>query len=264
MSVWHNRSMQANVNTPTHGWVHHLPGIDNPAFGRTYPLSVYTPPGYGESDRRYPVAYVFDGQNLYFDGGTHAGGWHVHEALDRQAAQGRTVPVVIGIHSGGDTRIQELSPFPFWGQQGRGDAFLDWVVGPLSDYVRREFHVLSGPEQTMIGGASLGGLLALYAFFRHPDVFGKAMALSPSLVMEPDEFTRLSPPSAWSGCRRLFIEAGRHEPRLMDGAGRFADHLQSLGFRQGADLLWVPDHEGHHHESTWRWHVPNAMQYLYE
>src|SRR5690242_3554823 len=76
-----------------------------------YPLTVYLPPGYTASNERYPVAYMFDGQNLFGDEGSYSGGWHLHEALDAQAAKGKRVPIVIGIHHGGASRISELSPW---------------------------------------------------------------------------------------------------------------------------------------------------------
>lgn len=254
--------MTTQTNTFTYGYVHYVTGPYNPAFGKAYPLSVYTPPHYGEHGRTHPVAYMFDGQNLFFDGGTFKGGWHCHEALDQMAHDGYDVPVVIGIHNV-ETRMEELSPYPFWGREPRGEAFLEWMLGPLAEWAQRELRIRTGPEHTMIGGASLGGLMAVYGFFRHPHRFGRVLAMSPSLIVDPWEITNLSPADSWPANRRLYLEAGRHEPRLMEGAGRFVDHLRGLGFRDGDDLHWEADPEGHHDESTWRWHLPNALRFLY-
>lgn len=246
-----------------YGWVHHVPGLDNPAFGKRYPLSIYTPPGYSDSGAPYPVAYLFDGQNLFFDGGTHAGGWHLHEALDQRAWRGETVPLVVGIHNGGDTRLQEMSAFDIWGVAGRGAAFLEWMVGPLRDYVRSHWHVLDDPAHTLVGGSSAGGFMSLYAFFRRPDVFGKALAMSTGMFVDPAAITSLSTPADWAAERRIYMNAGHHEARVLTGASRTIDHLQSLGFELGRDLMWVVDPDGHHNEPTWRKHLPDALAFLY-
>jgi predicted alpha/beta superfamily hydrolase len=247
----------------SHGWVHHTPGIDNPAFGKTYPLSIYTPPGYEDGDTSYPVAYMFDGQNLYFDGGSHSGGWHLHEVLDRRANEGETVPVVVGIHNGGETRLQELTAFDIWDVQGHGAAFLDWITGPLQAHIRANWRILAGPQHTMVGGSSAGGFMSLYAFFRRPDVFGKALVMSTGMFVDPADITSLSTAEAWSPSRRIYMDAGHHEPPVMVGATRTIDHLQSIGFRLGDDLMWVVDPEGHHDEQTWHRHLPTALDFLY-
>jgi enterochelin esterase-like enzyme len=105
--------------------------------------------------------------------------------------------------------------------------------------------------------------MSLYAFFRRPDVFGKALVMSTGMFVDPADITSLSPPEAWSPNRRIYMDAGHHEPPVMTGATRTIAHLQSIGFRLGDDLMWVVDPDGHHDELTWRRHLPAALDYLY-
>ena len=52
--------------------------------GRTRRAYVYLPVGYGEEEgRRYPVMYMFDGHNLFFDEeATFGKSWGLGEYLD--------------------------------------------------------------------------------------------------------------------------------------------------------------------------------------
>jgi len=51
----------------------------------------------------------------------------------------------------------------------------------LKPYIDKNFRTLSGPENTAIGGSSLGGLISLYIGFSHPEVFSSVIAMSPSI-----------------------------------------------------------------------------------
>jgi len=75
---------------------------------------VYLPPGYQElSQRRFPVLYLHDGQNL-FDGSTsfiQGQDWHVGQTADAEIQGGRVEPlIIVGIYNTGKARIREYTP----------------------------------------------------------------------------------------------------------------------------------------------------------
>ena len=77
------------------------------------PVDVWLPPGYAEGgERRYPVLYMHDGQNL-FDPELAFGGvdWGLDEALGRLAAAG-DIPetMVVAIWNTGEARWTEYMP----------------------------------------------------------------------------------------------------------------------------------------------------------
>lgn len=239
----------------------HIPGIEG-----TRRLTIYLPPGYDQSKERYPVAYMFDGQNLFGDEGAYSGGWHMHKALDMRAAKGLTVPIVVGIHHGGVARAEELAPWPVaTGQRALGDKLLDWVVGPLAKMVDEDLRVLSGPEHTLIGGSSLGGLMALYGFFRHNDRFGKALCMSPSLWVNEGEIFYYVSKAACGGFPRIYLDCGAREAQgiVIEHAKWMADLLERKGFIRNVHFLWRPDSRGAHNERNWRRRLPKALRYLY-
>ncbi|MEB3330426.1 MAG: alpha/beta hydrolase-fold protein [Candidatus Sericytochromatia bacterium] len=252
-----------------HGHLHHTRAFGVPGLPGTRACTVYLPPGYDPAGaQRYPVAYMFDGQNLFGDAGSYAGGWHLHRLLDGRASQGKPVPIVVGIHHGGLHRAEDLSPWRVGRRHhGRADALLDWIVGTLRRYVQEDLRALSGPEHTLLGGSSLGGLAALYGWLRHPEVFGRVLAMSPSCWVNREELHRLALQGRWPSLARVYLDAGGREMGgqvLRDGA-HLAALLAARGLSPAArQLLWRPDQRGSHNERAWRRRLPKALRFLYD
>src|SRR5262249_20661939 len=94
-----------------------------------------TRPAASRASHRPRVLYLFDGQNLFDDEPSFAGGWHLHESLDRP----RDAPVVVGIDHGGEARIDELGPWRTEGGGGSTDALLDWICATLMPVIEADF-----------------------------------------------------------------------------------------------------------------------------
>lgn len=158
---------------------------------------VYLPADYKNSDKRYPVIYMHDGQNL-FDELTAVGRsgpieWRVDETIDEATAEAIVVAVA---HP--DTyadRENEYLLFPKDGvAEPKGRDYLADIVVELKPYVDRKYRTLSDTAFTAMGGSSLGGLLSLYAGLLYPEVFGTLAVFSPSI---------------WTGREQLFATLTR-------------------------------------------------------
>ncbi|MBC7545197.1 MAG: alpha/beta hydrolase [Candidatus Sericytochromatia bacterium] len=240
------------------------PSVALPGFTHHYPLTIYVPPGYDDDRQYYPVAYMLDGQNLFGDVGSYAGGWHVHEVLDKRAAQGKTVPLVVGIHNGGLSRMSDFSPWDIQHNKGRGEAFLTAVVDVILPLIQTEWRVLQGPQHTMLGGSSLGGLMALFGFFRFPEIFGRVLSMSPSVWVGDGEILRYAADLPHTDGARVYVDAGGREGRTMSGGLAMTALLTAKGYVDKQDMMWRPDARGAHNEPTWRRRLPKAMTYLYK
>ena len=104
-----------------------MPGLD-----RKRQVRLYLPPGYATSNKRYPVLYMHDGQNLFDEATAYAGEWKVDETLDALAKEGRLELIVVGIDNGQDKRMTELNA---WTSQQFGPAegreYTDFIVKEL-------------------------------------------------------------------------------------------------------------------------------------
>ena len=224
-------------------------------------VRVWLPRGYDPS-HAHRVLVLFDGQNVFDDRGSFAGGWHVHDAVDDLATSKRRPPVVVGIDHGHDHRIRELSPFPIHGGDGKLDAFLDWIATGVLPLVSQHAHIAHGPVNTAIGGSSMGGLAALYAHFRRPDLFGGTIVMSPSLWVGQgaifDFVSRQSTPMI----SRVYLDCGSKEGRMIQLAQRMAGLLAARGY-PAQQFMWRPDPKGTHSEAHWRRRVPKALRFMY-
>ncbi|MFN7134895.1 MAG: alpha/beta hydrolase, partial [Myxococcales bacterium] len=139
----------------------------NPSLGNTRPVWVYTPPSYSENAaQRYPVVYMHDGQNLFYDSMAFGGtSWNVQGAMDKGIADGTIrEALVIGV---GNTsaRINEYTPVEDsrYAGSGKGDVYLQAVISDLKPKVDAAFRTQAGPANTAIAGSSLGGLISSHA-----------------------------------------------------------------------------------------------------
>jgi enterochelin esterase-like enzyme len=227
-------------------------------------VRIYLPRSGAAPGASPPVLVLFDGQNVFDDGPSFAGGWRAHEAAERLGRRGCQVPVIVGVDHGGEERIRELSPFAIEGEPGRLAVLADWMAGTLMPVFAAELALASGPGGVVIGGSSLGGLAALWSHFHHPRTFGGALAMSPSLwLAERAIFADLEeqPDPEPS---RIYLDMGGREDRgrQLPIAASLAARLAARGWDRDR-LLWRPDVWGRHNEASWRRRLPKALRFLF-
>ncbi|WDE07575.1 esterase family protein [Thalassomonas viridans] len=202
-------------------------------------VQIWLPPGYQEKQRqggRYAVLYMHDGQML-FDGKTTWNGqeWGLDESAGLLQSGGKIKDfIVVGIFNGGADRRSEYFPqkaflsLPkqtqaelYRGERRPGealfsrpvnsDAYLKFIVHELKPYIDQHFAVKTDREHTYIMGASMGGLISLYALTEYPDVFGGAACLSthwPGVAPSDDNPV---PASFYAYLKKHLPKAGEHK-----------------------------------------------------
>ncbi|CAN5823773.1 alpha/beta hydrolase-fold protein [soil metagenome] len=143
-------------------------------------LLVWLPPNYDapeNASRTYPVLYLHDGQNLFTKLPTTPGEWQIDETATKLITEGKVEPlIIVGIPHGGKSRSSEYLPFEMMPNvTPRGQQHVQWLVQDVMPRVERAFRVKRGPENTAVGGASLGAIISLYAMQTHPELFGKVL-----------------------------------------------------------------------------------------
>lgn len=239
-------------------------------------LRVWLPPGYDSaesSSRRYPVLYLNDGQNL-FESATSFNGieWQVDEAADRLIREDVIPPmIIVGIDNSGKDRIREYLPYrslqPMM-LRVQGNRYPNLLLNEVIPFVMRTYRVASGPENTGLGGSSLGALIALYTAAVHPGVFGRLLLESPSLWVANRQMVRASRAvKTWP--ERVYLGAGTAEAgnedrdRSMVGDVReLAGILRRAGLSDRR-LRLVIDEGATHHESAWARRFPEALSFLF-
>jgi predicted alpha/beta superfamily hydrolase len=223
-----------------------LPAFTPPG-GHPRPVRAFVPPG---PPRRRPLLLLFDGQNVFGDEGSHAGGWYAHEAVLGLGERTFERPIVVGIDNGGMRRMDELGT--------HADRFLAGIAEDLVPRLRARFDVSS----LVIGGASLGGLAALQAWLTLP-MFDSALVMSPSLWYGRRALLRNVEHVPLRRTGRLYVDAGaRERGRMFADAELLCARLAGRGLGEDR-LLWRPDRRGAHHERHWRRRLPKALRFLF-
>ncbi len=245
-------------------------------FRNTRFLRVWLPPGYDDAEnagRRYPILYLNDGQNL-FESSTSFNGveWQVDETADRLIREGVVPPlIIVGIDNTGRDRIREymphrsLHPMMLRVHGTRYPAFLFKEVFP---YIARIYRVASGPENTGLGGSSLGALIALYTAAVRPGVIGRLLLESPSLWASNRQLIRQSRGvKRWP--ERVFLATGTAEAGRKDKDQSVVDDVRELAAilgRAGLDLTrlrLIVDDGAAHNEAAWAHRFPEALTFLF-
>lgn len=137
---------------------------------------VYLPAGYEKSQRRYPVLYMQDGQNLFDPSRAFLGQtWKALGTLNDLIARKIITPLIVVAIDNTPERGDEYIP------EHKADDYLDFVIHEIKPKVDQAFRTKLNPEATGILGSSLGGLVSLYAGLRHAQTFGLVGAMSPSI-----------------------------------------------------------------------------------
>ncbi len=245
------------------GTVKVLPGLESPQLGNRRDVLAYLPPSYERNPRRrYPVLYMHDGQNLFDAATSFCGEWHVDETLEEASLAGLEA-IVIGIPNAGAERLDEYGPFQDLRHGGgRGDLYLDFLVHTLRPRVDLDFRTLRRREYTGIAGSSMGALISLYAFFRHPRVFGFVGAMSPAFWFAQRavfEVVRASPYVPG----RIYLDVGTHEGAntLRDARAMHA-LLHAKGYDVEHEMRYVEEVGARHTESAWAGRLRGALEFL--
>jgi enterochelin esterase-like enzyme len=223
-------------------------------------VRVHVPKRAAASER--PLLVLFDGQNVFDDAPSFSGGWHTHAIVDRMARRSNP-PVIVAVDHGHEQRIGELSPFPVMGHAPAIEPLLHWIAEWLLPQLRTELSITNDRRRVIVGGSSMGGLAALYALLRRPDVFGGALAMSPSLWVGKGALLRLLSEVAFAPGSRVYVDAGRHEAGgTVLGAVHELEHIVKR--HPHVDVRLVADPRGHHRESSWRRRLPAALRYHFD
>lgn len=165
-------------------------------------VDVWLPDGY-PSGEKYAVLYMNDGQSLFDPSATwNQQAWSIDKAAGKLIAENKTQKfIIVGIWNNGAKRHSEYfpqKPFeslpqktqdslfaigkeqkqPLFVGKINSDNYLKFLVNELKPFIDKTFSTRRDPENTFIGGSSMGGLISLYAICEYPAVFGGAACLS--------------------------------------------------------------------------------------
>jgi len=227
---------------------------------------LYLPKAYGENPQaRFPVMYMFDGQNVFLDQeATFGKSWGMYDYMNQSA----TPLIIVAIECSKTGRMAEYSPFTHDnGMDGervyaRGRTYMNWLTGVLKPMIDRKYRTLPDRANTLIAGSSMGGLMSLYAALCYNHVFGRAACLSASLWVHPYKALHMIRSAQIDPDTTVYLDYGTGEianhPQNPEVLFRASDAL----LRKGVNLAFRIVPGGTHCEACWEEQVPVFMKCL--
>lgn len=227
---------------------------------------VYTPKDYEKTQERYPVLYMFDGHNVFYNShATYGRSWGMKQYLEKTKLP--LIVAAVECNPEGNERIKEYSPWdidaPRLGLlEGKGRVTMEWFTKIFKPMIDAEYRTLPDREHTMIAGSSMGGLMALYAAVEYNEVYSRAAALSPSLWVNPVGMKKLIGSKELADPTLVYMDLGSGEVGKHTEAYRAMFETAKALSRKGAlsDARIVPG--AMHCEEFWEKRIPVFFDYL--
>lgn len=242
-------------------------------------ISIYLPDDYKTSGKRYPVLYINDGQNAFFDEQAYSGvSWGFLDYVKQTGLDLIMVAIQCNFEPG--KREDEFGPWvtdkfvtimetgkPYPRIGGEGKAYVKFLRTELKPYIDKNFP--TDPEDTAICGSSAGGTISAFAAIRYPQVFRKCAALSTAFWYYPKQFEDVIRKSDLSALECFYFDIGSDEGcgnELVSNLYKYINaRIHELLMRKGVDdkIIYRVYEGAIHSEAEWRKRVPVFMELFY-
>lgn len=245
-------------------WNVRIPELSGGYERRVY---VYLPECYEtEPDRHFPVMYMFDGQNVFFDAdATYGKSWGMLPYLNTSGKE--IIIVAVECNNEGHCRLEEYSPidfnYPPVGQiKGRAEIYMQWLTGTLKPFIDKTYRTSSDREHTLLCGSSMGGLMALYGAIVYNHVFQRAACLSPSFWIDPDAVCKYIYDAEIRTDTYIYMDYGSVEMQNHEAVPTSLLKVSEALLLKNVQytLRIVPN--GVHSEASWERQIPYFMSIL--
>jgi S-formylglutathione hydrolase FrmB len=145
-------------------------------------VSVYLPPSYDSSPKRYPVIYLLHGigdtDETWTTSWVKGAPWqNVPDVLNRGIAEKRFGEMIVVMP---DARTNWGGSF-YTNSAATGN-WEDFIVKDLVSYVDAKYRTLARPESRGIAGHSMGGYGAIKLGMKHPEVYSAVYGMNAALL----------------------------------------------------------------------------------
>ena len=241
-----------------------LPELTGDKPRRAY---LYLPDYYDDDEsRRYPVMYMFDGHNVFFDSdATYGKSWGMNSYMSWTKKP--LIIVAVECNHEGNGRLMEYSPFNFSNAtlgriQGKGKTYMDWLVNTLKPQIDAKYRTLPDREHTLICGSSMGGLMALYGATTYNHVFQRTACLSPSLWVSPGKVIEMVAKADIRNDTCIYMDYGSEEIFNHAANAEALISMAHLLLTKRVNLAFRIVPGGTHSEASWEQQIPIFMDCL--
>lgn len=241
-------------------------------------VTIYVPDDYQTSNKRYPVLYINDGQNAFFDDKSYLGiSWGFYDYVKETNLD--VIMVAIPCNFGLNKREDEYGPWPInkdilimeYGDEslkigGEGNRYINFIIKQLKPYIDNHFPTLK--DDCAMVGSSMGGIITSYAGIKYSHIFKKTASLSTAYWFYIDEFIELIEHSNMSQVECFYLDLGGDEGNGDENISQIYFHSNEIIYHK---LIEKSDkikayffEDACHNEEQWRKRVPIFMDLFYK
>lgn len=236
-----------------------------PQLDRYRKVWALLPYDYHNTDKRYPVLYLQDAQNL-FNEGSGFGNWEIDKKLSILAEYGRGDLIIIAIEHGSEERIKEyIFDNDHVANGSEGKKYIRFIADTLKPYVDENYRTKKDRDNTGIGGSSLGALISIYSGFLYPEVYSKLLIFSPSLWVEPNNNFPMMNFRVPFKTKIYLYGGGQEGSKMVKRIHIFEEYLKRWEEKKLFDFEFKTNinPEGTHNEFYWSQEFPRAIEWLF-
>ncbi len=239
-------------------------------------VAIYLPPNYYKDNKRYPVLYALDGNNL-FDEGTSAFGdeWRLDKVANDLINEGKIPPtIIVGIYNTRKRANEFLTGYDWWlGEaiQGQADSYSDFIIKKVKNFVDSNLRTLPDRKNTYLMGSSFGGFFTLYSLVRNSQNFSRFAAVSPAFFWSDHIIYEILKEDISPLPDRLWMDMGEREGiddmviQFKDGVEELKDAeniLLSAGLNPDSNFRVHVAEGAIHSECSWSQRIDQILMYL--
>ena len=257
-----------SVNDVPHGTVIRR-WYDSPGLGRDRRITIYTPPGYENSETKYPVLYLLHGAGGDEEAWITLG--RATQIIDNLIAKGESNPMIVVMPNG--NVIQEAAP----GEGSRGfykpqfmvpntmDGQYEASFPDIINFVENNYRVLTGKANRAIAGLSMGGFHSLHISRYYPNTFDYVGLFSAAILPNQDvshevynDIEGTLKRQKENGYKLYWIGMGKDDFLYQSGV-EYRAKLDSIGM----DYVYR-ESEGGHIWKNWRVYLTEFVTLLFD
>ncbi len=236
-----------------------------PQLDRYRKVWALLPYDYHNTEKRYPVLYLQDAQNL-FNEGSGFGNWEIDKKLSILAEYGRGDLIIIAIEHGSEERIKEyIFDNDHVANGSEGKKYIRFIADTLKPFVDENYRTKKDRDNTGIGGSSLGALISIYSGFLYPEVYSKLLIFSPSLWVEPNNNFPMMNFRVPFKTKIYLYGGGQEGSKMVKRIHIFEEYLKRWEEKKLFDFEFKTNinPEGTHNEFYWSQEFPRAIEWLF-
>ncbi len=182
-----DRASLYEVNDVPHGTVARV-WYNSPTLNKNRRMTVYTPAGYENSGKRYPVLYLLHGMGGDEEAWIALG--RTAQILDNLIARGEAEPMIV-VMTNGNT-MKEAAP----GESSEGlikpaslgsmDGSMETSFPDVIKFIDNNYRTIKKKSGRAIAGLSMGGFHSLHISKQYPDMFDYVGLFSAAIVPGKD------------------------------------------------------------------------------